>query len=807
MARIVRYIVFAACMLFSLVLQAAQLRLEVKDENETPLNDILVYVQGASVLTSITNDEGIAFFDLAPAKYKIHISSIEYESCDIELVVSNADIFQSIVLVRKVEQLAEVRVVASEGKRLSATSTITREAMQHLQPTSLADIMELLPGATTKDPDMGKSASLYVRETGNKTANGTDSEGEGYRTHALGTLFIVDGAILTNNANLQYAQPYKATSSLNTNAHESVDIGVDMRQISTDDIESVEVQRGIPSAEYGNLTSGIVNVRKIRRPTPFTARFKTDGKSTLISAGRGVSISDSKTINADASLLISNIDPRDEYQKYKRVTSSIRFTSKYSSNDYHWQFTPSLDIANNIDNVKQDPQANIKGVDEYKTRYTRIAIASGFMLAANDIQRAFRRLSINVSSSIQLDRLSRRYIVSPTGVSIVPLTSAEGEHNAKFVLSSYDALYTVDGKPFNAAAKCTSDWLLKISSVRNEVKVGAEWTMAKNWGDGQVYDMTMPPSLTEWRTRPRKYADIPAIYTLGLFAQDYISANVGASELNLRLGVRTSSLLGLMHKYVMSGAFYWDPRLNFQWSLPIDDMRCSLSLSLGYGRTSLMPTMKYLYPDPYYVDINELIYFNQNIPIENNIAHIRTYKVDVTNYNIRPARNKKWEARVDVESNWGRLWLTIFQERMSDGFRTSQIYKSFTYNKYNSSALSGDVLSNGINLSDIPHSQEKTLRDIQMLTNGSRQDKYGVEFEYTSPRIDVIRSSFIFNGAYYKSTYQNSQPIYEAPTNVIGGVVLKEKYVGIYKSRYGRENEQLNISLLCDTQMPKYGLI
>ncbi len=35
-----------------------------------------------------------------------------------------------------------------------------------------------------------------------------------------------------------------------------------MRSISTDDIESVEVVRGIPSAEYGNLTSGMINYKE-----------------------------------------------------------------------------------------------------------------------------------------------------------------------------------------------------------------------------------------------------------------------------------------------------------------------------------------------------------------------------------------------------------------------------------------------------------------------------------------------------------------------------------------------------------------
>ena len=61
-----------------------------------------------------------------------------------------------------------------------------------------------------------------------------------------------------------------------------------MRSISTDDIESVEIVRGIPSAEYGNLTSGLVNIKRIRKSTPFTARFKADEYSKLFSVGKGI---------------------------------------------------------------------------------------------------------------------------------------------------------------------------------------------------------------------------------------------------------------------------------------------------------------------------------------------------------------------------------------------------------------------------------------------------------------------------------------------------------------------------------------
>ncbi|EXY31053.1 tonB-dependent Receptor Plug domain protein, partial [Bacteroides fragilis str. 3397 T10] len=51
-------------------------------------------------------------------------------------------------------------------------------------------------------------------------------------------------------------------------------VGTDLRQISADDIESVEVIRGIPSAEYGDLTSGLVVVHSKIGQTPWQIKGK-----------------------------------------------------------------------------------------------------------------------------------------------------------------------------------------------------------------------------------------------------------------------------------------------------------------------------------------------------------------------------------------------------------------------------------------------------------------------------------------------------------------------------------------------------
>ena len=64
--------------------------------------------------------------------------------------------------------LGEVTVTASESTGITSSSRIGRDAMAHLQPTSFTDLLELLPGGMSKDPDMSSVNSIALRETGVK---------------------------------------------------------------------------------------------------------------------------------------------------------------------------------------------------------------------------------------------------------------------------------------------------------------------------------------------------------------------------------------------------------------------------------------------------------------------------------------------------------------------------------------------------------------------------------------------------------------------------------------------------------------
>ena len=96
--------------------------------------------------------------------------------------------------------IQEVVVTAEELTGRSSASVISKEAMEHLQPSSFTDITNMLPGASVKDPKLTNSNTIHLREAGDGSSD------DNYSTSSLGTGFIIDGAPVSTDANLQYIQ-------------------------------------------------------------------------------------------------------------------------------------------------------------------------------------------------------------------------------------------------------------------------------------------------------------------------------------------------------------------------------------------------------------------------------------------------------------------------------------------------------------------------------------------------------------------------------------------------------------------------
>lgn len=706
--------------------------------------------------------------------------------------------------------LGEVVVTARASDGPVTSSIIGRDAMTHLQPNSIADLMELLPGGYAKDPNMGEANTITLRETGTMGAYGAITKNNNYSISSLGTQFMVDGVPISTDANLQYSPlsdtQSSASSSTVENNRNITNRGVDMRSISTDDIESVEVVRGIPSVEYGNLTSGLINIKKIRRAIPLTARFKADGYSKLFSLGKGLQLDgEGKSIlNVDLGYMDSKIDPTDNFENYKRVTGALRYTLRGDRKEkIKWQWNSAFDYSGSFDDSKSDPDINYGRVDEYKSSYSRLALTNGFNVKMP--KSWFKELDVNTLVSLQLDRLRQTRLVAPQRYGIVPLSWSDGENEAQAVYAEYTAHYLCDGKPFYAYVKAKGVMGFKTPYTLHTIKVGANWDLAKNFGRGQVYDMHHPLSVSGWSSRPRKYSDIPSLQNFSLFAEELMKANVGKCQLELMVGLRLNTLLGLERQFDMSGKYYADPRANLAWHLPkfkLGGKPMSISLNGGYGITTKMPTLNYLYPDKYYSNFICMAYYDTANPEQDSKFVVHTYVQDPTNYHIKPARNHKWEIRLDMDWNDNRLSVDYFRESMTSGFRYSTIYGVYDYKSYDVSQMAA-----GKDYTTLPYENKRVLDGYQQSSNGSELVKQGIELAFTSQRIHCLRTRINVTGAWFHTRYTNSQPMYSPVTTVIDGTAVRDKYVGLYDWNEGRENDRLNTNVTFDTQIPEWKLI
>lgn len=740
---------------------------------------------------AITDIHGKMHAQLPASTYQLTVSYLGYQKSTRTIVLNKPT---HIVLQLKpgVNQLDEVVVTASESKGASTASQIDRTAMQHLQPTSFTDLLELLPGGVAKDPAMGAANLIRMREAGSPSSN--------YDISSLGTSFVVDGIPLSADANLQASPNPSSTSSKQQGF---VSKGIDMRTISTDNIESVEIIRGIPSVEYGDLTSGVVKIKRKDKVTPFEARFKSDQFSKLFYIGRGLSIGNKQNIlNISLDYLNSKTDPRNNLENYKRLTGSIRFTAKKHLGQSLLQWNSNLDYSGSFDNEKQDVDTDEK-LDKYSSKYNRMAWANS--IRWSPVGNSFvQRLELSTSVSLQLDKLEQTKNVYLSTPSSVPNSTVEGEHDGLFLPLNYMAYLKVDGKPINAFVKLKSESGFQTSIARHALLTGIDYSIDKNLGKGELYDPTRPLATT-MRGRPRAYKDIPSLQKLSAFVEDNITVPVGDHRLNLLAGIRGSMALGMNSTYALHHKIYLDPRVNAQWRFPAMTLlgkEVTIAIGGGYGIQTKTPTIAQLHPNNIYYDIEELNYYHNNPDYRK--LYLMTHIWNPTNYELTAARNYKWELSADITFAGNRLSVTYFRESCNTGFMNTTNFKSLYYKRYDTSGLNPDEVTAAPDPSTLPYNEIQMLTPYSQTGNGSLLNKEGVEFQFQSKRIPIINTRITINGAWFKTLYNIDLPMYEQPSIVLDG--QRYQYAGIYDSDDGNKKEQFNTNFMFDTYLPKLGL-
>ncbi len=773
--------------------QDFSLNLTVSDSLKTTVNDAFIILTNADGFSQTyqTNTYGKMSANLPKGIYRLEVNHVNYKPFSKEINLSQNS-YENILLHFDGNQLEEIVITAKESKGLVTSSKIDRQAMAHLQPSSFTDLLELLPGGKAKDPDLTGTNTITIREFEKPTGD--------YNTGSLGVQFMMDGNLMNSAADMQVSSysSHMVGSANTVTSRNTTTTGIDMRTISTNDIDNVEIIRGIPTASYGDLTSGLVLINRKSGETQWQSRLKIDGFSKMYYLAKGFKVSDKWDINASVDYLDAKADPRNTNENYQRFSGSVRSTARLNVGNNHLKWQTNLDYNFSMDDETVDPDSGYAKVDAYQNKKQYVSIANNFDLKIKN--GFFNRLQLNTFIKQGYEDLKQTKLTQLSGPTSISIATEPGVNDGYFPELTYISYLKTEGRPLDMSYKLTADALTFTGNISHNIEAGFDFKYSKNNGRGQMYDVLKPPFPT-MTTRPRAYRDVPAYQNIAFFVGDRMQYDFENHGLMLYAGARISKMLGMPDAYALGEKIYAEPRINLQWNAPVMQIAgkdLKTDVTVGYGMLYKQPTLMMLYPNLIYKNFQQLNFYHNNPDLR--YVNYMTYVVDVANYDLVAAKNVKKEIRLDVSYEGHQFFVTYFNEDMKSGFRSGAFFQTFYYNRYDVSGLDLENMTQHPDINDLPYEQQYQFLGFSTQQNGSRTFKKGIEFGYHSPRFKSINTRITLNGAWFKTLYENSVPYHEKPTQSIGGISFP--YVGIYKNDDGYIHTGLNYNCIVDTYLP-----
>lgn len=752
-------------------------------DRKSPLPYAVLTIEELRISITAQKEGDYAFANLPNGTYTLRTHCLGYAQKQTTIKVqgnTSLHVFLSPLSLH----LPEVNVMARANKQAGSSIKITNEAIEHIQPSNLRDIFQLLPGQLTTDGTMTSVNALSLRQSGSDANTG------------LGMSIVTDGVPLSNNANMQLL---RGDSKLI--ARSTVGEGTDLRLLSTDHIQEVEVVQGISSAEYGDLSSGMVLTKAKTGLTPWEARVKADASTKLAYLGKGFKVGQWGTLHAGLDYTYATPRRTSDLDNYTRITAQLthqvgrQFLGRYLHSD------TKLSLIATLDRSKNDPDLT-KGFDTYKADYTRIMLSNKgqWQLNAPWLQRLNYAFSVDYAADL-LERKRSIVLMSPTPL---PLSTENGEQEGIYLPNYYTSDYRIEGRPFSFYGTVKGGSVQKWGRSTHSFRAGIDFRLEKNFGAGSLYDLKTPPAPTSrLSSRPRRFDAIPASHHWAFFLEDRMTAYWNEHLLQVAGGVRGTWLGNLPTVYThLHDRLQFEPRLNILWRLPQwkwGDRSSHIAFRGGFGQQVKQPTLSMLYPEAAYFDYISANYYSQTAA--NSFLWVTTHKRPTENPLLQPNRNTKWE--IGAEWHWDKAMLsvTLFREVSNSGFEQQSNYFVTSVNRYKTD----QVFPYKPALSDFTQYPDTFLDSYTMTVNASRVVKQGVEYRLVLPRITALRTAIEINGAYYRTTYDVSMPVSYRPTSVHHGRLFP--YVGFYSWDRSKVRQRLNTNVWLNTHLPRYGMV
>ena len=693
------------------------LDLSVKDK-DTKEAVIMATIQlqptGAMAVTDMDGKASVK--NVEAGTYTVNISYVGYESISTQVKVSK-NTKLDFLMVPTTLALSEVTVTAKQNAAGAATSSIIgRQAIDHLQAASLADVLQLLPGQLMTNTDLTSQSNLQVRTLSNNN------------TAAFGSGIILDGVPQSNNANMS-AGGFSAT----------VFTGTDLRNFSTDDVQEVEVIRGIPSAEYGDLTSGLMVVHSKIGVTPWQVKGKVNPGLMNYSLGKGLKLDKYGVLNFNVDYAQAWGDPREKTKSFDRYTFSVGygvdFTRKWHA-DTKVRYMYSKDWNGNDPDVQNDGTES-KSVNKVLslTHNGKISVDKPFSRTIN------YTLGVSLTAS---DDASTSFVPTSNGVVHIVTARETGYYEVPWLNHSYLATGYTESRPGNIFAKVNNQFFIKSGKVNQRFKMGVDYHYDWNNGKGYYNADELLPLKPNDGGRPRAFSDIPGLHQVSAYVEDNLSWEFAKKRhLRVMLGARFQA----MQPFSDVSTYAFSPRLNMTV-----EATSWLNIRGGIGLNSKAPGLNYLYPDNTYKDHIALAYYaNGNTdPAQPGSMVVRRTYVQQVEYSqgLKNATTTKIEVGADIKLPGGRkLSVTAYQDKTPNGFSSASQFVVYQALQYASPEAWREGIAN-----DVPSAFWTTNGQV---SNDNVLQNRGVEFEFDLGRIRPLNTNIYFSGAWQESKSWN----------------------------------------------------
>lgn len=662
-----------------------------------------------------------------PVAYKV--SMLGYKDVEGEICLDGKENVR-ILMEEESLSMREVVVVAQAGQGgESTTSIIGRQALDHLQATSLKDILQLLPGGVSmKNPSLTSPGQFKVR-----TLASDDNA-------TFGAAIIINGMPVSTNANMNTGLGLSSISSGNS--------GADLRSIATDDIESVEIIRGVASAEYGDVSSGVMIVNKRIGVSDLNMKARIMPGIMQLHAGKGFDIKSAGSLNISADYARGTSDPRFLTDKYNRGILSL--AHRKTLLDKTWTLTTNIDLSYTGEWKGADPDE-----PEAMKKFFSSRDAFSLRLSHNGMLKLdkalARTLKYDVALSLSSDRIFNDRLVSVGSGAILDATK-DGMYEGTPYPSSYETLSGTKSNPVMYWAKFSDLFYLNVGNMSNRFNVGTEWKIEGNRGIGQ-YDKTLKFKAFA-QDRIRRFCDIPYMNQISAYVEDNVVLTFSERRypnITGQAGVRWTVVQPWRNERMMA----LSPRLN----IAVNPVRY-LSLRLGYGISEKVPSLHDLYPSPDYYD-----FYNMSVSDGQKSYYLYSTRVfDNKPVSIKTMRGTKYELGFDVRLDNGMSFSVVgYHEKVSRCFGPDNSeWKTLVFDVWNAA----DVTFTGqkpIYDQQNPSRRDTVLYNLIRPGNPKSRRNRGIEFDFNFGKINATNTSFYLSGAWSETRSSSSNLGYKLP--------------------------------------------